>query len=61
MSESEKEIVNTYVKRGCFDLVDDEIKINIPVISMENYKELCEKVVNDEELISAYKELYNGV
>lgn len=61
MSESEKEIVNTYTKRGCFDLVGDEIKINIPVISMENYKEFCEKVINDKELISAYKELYNGV
>ncbi len=61
MLESEKEIVNTYVKRGCFDLVGDEIKINIPVMSMENYKEFCEKVVKDSELINAYKELYNGV
>ena len=61
LSESEKEIVNAYVKRGCFDLVGNEIKINIPVMSMENYKEFCEKVVNNAELISAYKELYNGV
>ena len=31
------------------------------VISMENYKAFCDKVVNDSELINAYKELYNGV
>lgn len=61
MLESEKEIVNTYVKSGYFDLVGNEIKINIPVMSNKNYEEFCKKVVNDAELISAYKELYNGV
>lgn len=30
-------------------------------MSMGNYKEFCDKVVNDLELINAYRELYNGV
>ncbi len=61
MLESEKEIVNKYIQLGYLELEDDEIKINIPVMSMENYKEFCDKVVNDLELINAYRELYNGV
>lgn len=61
MLESEKQTVNAYVKYGVLDIVGDEIKINIPIISMENYKAFCDKVVNDSELINAYKELYNGV
>ena len=61
MLESEKQTVNAYVKYGILDIVGDEIKINIPIISMENYKAFCDKVVNDSELINAYKELYNGV
>lgn len=61
MLESEKQIVNAYVKYGVLDIVGDEIKINIPIMSMENYKAFCDKVVNDSELINAYKELYNGV
>jgi hypothetical protein len=61
MLESEKEIVNKYVERGYLELIENEIKINIPVMSMENYKQFCDKVVNDSELIHAYKELYNGV
>ena len=61
MLESEKQIVNAYVKYGLLDIVGDEIKINIPIMSMENYKAFCDKVVNDSELINAYKELYNGV
>ena len=61
MLESEKQTVNAYVKYGVLDIVGDEIKINIPIISMENYKAFCDKVVNDSDLINAYKELYNGV
>ena len=61
MLESKKQTVNAYVKYGVLDIVGDEIKINIPIISMENYKAFCDKVVNDSELINAYKELYNGV
>ena len=61
MLESEKEIVNKYIQMVYLELEDDEIKINIPVMSMENYKEFCDKVVNDLELINAYRELYNGV
>ena len=61
MLESEKEIVSAYVERGCLDLVGNKIKINIPVMTIENYKEFCDKVKNDSELINSYKELYNGV
>ena len=59
--ESDKQAVNGYAKYGCLDIVGDEIKINIPVMSMENFKDFSEKVIKDSELISAYKELYNGV
>ena len=47
MLEFEKQTVNSYVKYGVLDIVGDEIKINIPIISMENYKAFCDKVVND--------------
>ena len=59
--DSEKENVNKYINLGYLELVQNEIKINIPVMTMENYKEFCDKVVNDLELINSYKELYNGV
>ena len=61
MLESEKEIINKYIQRGYLELEDNVIKINIPVMQMKNYKVFCDKVINDSELISAYKELYNGV
>ena len=61
MLESEKEIVNKYIKQGYLELNENEIKINIPVMSMENYKEFNDSVANDLELITAYKEFYNDV
>ena len=61
MLESEKEIVNKYIKQGYLELNENEIKINIPVMSMENYKEFNDSVANDLELITAYKKLYNDV
>ena len=61
MLESEKEIVNKYIQRGYLELEDNDIKINIPVMAMENYKEFCDKVINDLELVNSYKELYNRI
>ena len=61
MLESEKEIVNKYIQRGYLELEDNDIKINIPVMAMENYKEFCDKAINDLELVNSYKELYNRI
>ena len=61
MDEENKVSVDKYVEMGAFTIVDDSIKVNIPVITIENYQELKNKITNDEVLISAYKELYNGI
>ncbi len=57
----EKEKINSYIDNGYVDLVGDEVKVNIPIIKWDKYKELRSKVLNDKELINAYSELYNGV
>ena len=44
-----------------FDLNDNHIKVNIPTIKVEDYKELNKKIITDKELIDSYKELYNGI
>ena len=61
MDEENKVSVDKYVEMGAFTIVDDSIKVNIPVMTIENYKELKKKITSDEALISAYKELYNGI
>ena len=61
MDEENKVSVDKYVEMGAFTIVDDSIKVNIPVMTIENYKELKNKITSDEALISAYKELYNGI
>ena len=61
MNEEDKMSVNKYVEIGAFSILDDFIKVNIPVMTIENYKELKNKIVKEEALINAYKELYNGI
>ena len=61
MDEENKVSVDKYVEMGAFSIVDDFIKVNIPVMTIENYQELKNKITNDEALITAYKELYNGI
>ena len=61
MIPSKQNIVNEYVKKGMFEIINNEIKSNIPVMSMENYNEFTKKVRNEKELISTYKELYNNI
>ena len=61
MIPSKQCIVNDYVKKGMFEIVDNEIISNIPVMLMENYNEFINKVINDNELINTYKELYNSI
>ena len=61
MIPSKQCIVNDYVKKGMFEIVDNEIISNIPVMLMENYDEFINKVINENELINTYKELYNSI
>ena len=61
MNADEKTVINNYVEEGIFTVCDDVLKINVPVISSENYKEFKNKIVSDKDLINAYKELYNGI
>lgn len=61
MNEETKEIVKEYEKMGIFDVKENKVKINIPVISIENNNILKKKIVEDKQLIDTYKELYNGV
>ena len=56
-----KQIIDTYIENGYFDLNDNHIKVNIPTMKVEDYKELNKKIITDKELIDSYKELYNGI
>ena len=61
MNSDDKEIVDQYVEKGMFSIIDNQVKINIPVISQENYKLFVKKVTDDQELVNSYKELFNGI
>ena len=61
LGEETQNNINNYVEEGIFTVCDDVLKINVPVISSENYKEFKNKIVSDKDLINTYKELYNGI
>ena len=56
-----KDIVNEYIENGFFDLNGNDIKVNIPTMTVNYYRELKKKIVNNKELIDAYQELYNAI
>ncbi len=56
-----QEVVKKYVEEGMFNLNGNDIKINVPTMTVENNSTLHEKIINDEKLISAYRELYDGI
>jgi len=56
-----KEIVNEYIENGFFDLNGNSIKINIPTMTVEDYKSLHKKIITNKKLIDSYQELHNNI
>ena len=61
MDEDTKEIVKSYKEQGIFDIVENEVKVNIPVMELEKGRKFNKKAFDDEKLFESYKELYNGI
>lgn len=61
MDDDTKEKVKSYAEQGIFDIVENEIKVNIPVISTESGRMFAKKIIEDKQVVDAYKELYNGI
>lgn len=60
-NEETKAIITSYAEQGLFDVNENNIKVNIPVIAMENGRKLTKDIFEDANLFEAYKELYNGI
>lgn len=61
LSIEEKQQIDKYQEKNYFSIINDEIRINIPVISNNNYENLLREILLNGQIVKAYNDLYDNV